>query len=119
VVAEALVRQRIEDWAKAVSAKDLEAVLALYAPDNVSFDLDPPLRYAGAEIKRRAWRGPPSAAETSARGAGPIFSVHEAGACLRGDPGWLSSDQVSVTAPHRAGEYEGQVLRGATKIGPA
>jgi ketosteroid isomerase-like protein len=55
-VAEAVVRQRIEDWAKAVGAKDIEAVLALYAPDNISFDLDPPLRYSGAENKRRAWR---------------------------------------------------------------
>lgn len=55
-MAEALVRQRVEDWAKAVRAKDIEAVLSLYAPDNVSFDMDPPLRYAGAENKRRAWR---------------------------------------------------------------
>jgi hypothetical protein len=32
-VAEALIQQRVEDWAKAVSAKDIERVLSLYAPD--------------------------------------------------------------------------------------
>jgi ketosteroid isomerase-like protein len=55
-VAEAVVRQRLEDWAKAIRAKDIEAVLSLYAPNIVSFDIDPPLRYAGAQNKRRAWR---------------------------------------------------------------
>jgi len=49
-VTEALVRQRVEDWAKAVRAKDIDGVMSLYATNNVSFDLDPPLRYAGADI---------------------------------------------------------------------
>jgi len=30
--------------------------MALYAPNIVSFDVDPPLRYAGADNKRRAWQ---------------------------------------------------------------
>jgi uncharacterized protein (TIGR02246 family) len=55
-VAQAVLRQRVQDWAKAVRTKDIEAVLSLYAPNSVSFDLDPPLRYAGAENKRRAWQ---------------------------------------------------------------
>jgi len=55
-VAEALVRQRIEGLAKAVSAKDIDQVSSFYAPDIVSFDLDPLLRYAGADKKRRAWQ---------------------------------------------------------------
>ena len=55
-VSEALIRQRVEDWAKAVRAKDIDTVLSLYAPASVSFDMDPPLRYTGAENKRRAWR---------------------------------------------------------------
>jgi uncharacterized protein (TIGR02246 family) len=46
----------VEDWAKALRARDIEGVLSLYAPDIVSFDLDPPLRYAGAANKRRAWQ---------------------------------------------------------------
>ena len=41
---------------KAVRAKDIDGVMSLYATNNVSFDLDPPLRYAGADNKRRAWQ---------------------------------------------------------------
>ena len=55
-MAEDLIRQRVEDWAKAVDTKDIEGVLSLYAANIVSFDLDPPLRYAGADNKRRAWQ---------------------------------------------------------------
>src|SRR5262245_30935002 len=55
-VHEAAIRQRVADWAAAISAKNLDAVVSLYAPDVVSFDLTPPLRYAGAEGKRRAWQ---------------------------------------------------------------
>jgi ketosteroid isomerase-like protein len=54
-VAEALIRQRVEDWAKALRAKDIDAVMSLYAPNLVSFDLHPPLRYVGADGKRREW----------------------------------------------------------------
>jgi ketosteroid isomerase-like protein len=46
-VTETLIRQRIDDWANAIRARDIDRVLSLYAHDNVSFDLDPPLRYAG------------------------------------------------------------------------
>src|SRR5438309_750591 len=56
VMTEALVRERVEDWARAVRAKDIDAVLSLYATNNISFDLDPPLRYAGADNKRQAWQ---------------------------------------------------------------
>src|SRR5262252_9081490 len=53
---EAAIRQRVADWAAAISAKNLDAVVSLYAPDVVAFDLTPPLRYAGADGKRRAWQ---------------------------------------------------------------
>lgn len=49
------IRQRVDSWMKALCAKDIDAVMTLYAPDIVSFDLDPPLRYAGTIKKRRAW----------------------------------------------------------------
>jgi len=55
-VAEGLIRQRVEDYAKAVSAKDIDRVMSLYAPGIVSFDLNAPLRYAGSDNKRRAWQ---------------------------------------------------------------
>ena len=54
-VAETLIRQRLQAWAKALSTKDIDGAMSLYAPDIVSFDITPPLRYAGADNKRRAW----------------------------------------------------------------
>jgi ketosteroid isomerase-like protein len=55
-VAEAPVRERVEDWVKAICAKDIDGVMSLYSPRIVSFDIDPPLRYGGADNKRRAWQ---------------------------------------------------------------
>ena len=55
-VAEALIRQRVKDYANAVGAKDIDGVMSFYAPSIVSFDLEPPLRYAGVDHKRRAWQ---------------------------------------------------------------
>jgi ketosteroid isomerase-like protein len=49
------IRRRIEAGVAAVRAMDLEGVMALYAPDTVSFDIGSPLRSGGAEAKRRAW----------------------------------------------------------------
>ncbi len=54
--AEALIRKRVTDWVKAIRTKDIDGVMSLYAPNIVSFDLDPPLRYGGADNKRRAWQ---------------------------------------------------------------
>jgi len=55
-MAEALIRQRVEDYTKAVRAKDIDRVMSLYAPNIVSFDVNPPLRYAGTDNKHRAWQ---------------------------------------------------------------
>jgi ketosteroid isomerase-like protein len=57
-VAEALIRQRVEDVVKALRAKDIDGVMSLHAPDLVSFDIVPPLRYVGADGKRREWQKP-------------------------------------------------------------
>jgi len=56
VVTEALIRHRVEDMVKAIRANDIDGVMSLYAPNIVSFDFGPPLRYAGADNKRRAWQ---------------------------------------------------------------
>ena len=56
-VAEALIRQRVEDLANSIRAKDINGVVSLYAPNIVSFDVGAPLLYIGAERKRRAWEG--------------------------------------------------------------
>jgi len=55
-VSEALIRQRVEEAVKAIGAKDIEAIMSLYAPDIVSFDVGPPLGYVGSDRKRRAWQ---------------------------------------------------------------
>jgi ketosteroid isomerase-like protein len=52
---EADIRRRIDNCAKALHAMDLKGVMALYAPDIVSFDIVPPLRHVGAEAKRKQW----------------------------------------------------------------
>jgi uncharacterized protein (TIGR02246 family) len=56
-MAEAVIRQRVEDYAKAISAKDIESVMSFFAPDLVSFDIAiETLQYFGADNKRREWQ---------------------------------------------------------------
>lgn len=63
-VAEALIRQRVEDLTKALQAKDIDRAMSFYAPNVVSFDINPPLRYVGADLKRRAWQEGPGCYES-------------------------------------------------------
>ena len=56
MIDESDIRRRIDEHVEAIRAMDLEAVMAIYTPDIVSFDLDPPLRYVGAEAKSKRWR---------------------------------------------------------------
>ena len=49
---EAEIRQRI-DKLVAIRVMDLDTVMSIYAPDIVSFDLEPPLQHVGAEAKRK------------------------------------------------------------------
>jgi ketosteroid isomerase-like protein len=56
-VSEALIRQRIDDYANAISAKDIDGVMSFFAPDLVSFDIAiKTLGYVGADNKRREWK---------------------------------------------------------------
>jgi ketosteroid isomerase-like protein len=51
------LRRRVEDYAKAISAKDIDGVMSFFAPNLVSFDIAiKTLRYAGADGKRREWQ---------------------------------------------------------------
>src|SRR5215510_13995826 len=52
---ETQIRQRIESWAKALRAKDLEGLMHHYAKDVIAFDLAPPLEYKGAAAYRKNW----------------------------------------------------------------
>ncbi|HUQ09091.1 MAG TPA: nuclear transport factor 2 family protein [Steroidobacteraceae bacterium] len=50
--AEAEVRARMHEIAQAIRDKDLDALIALYAPEVVVFDVFPPLETRGAENYR-------------------------------------------------------------------
>ena len=52
---EAEIRQRIDKLVAAIRVMDLDSVMSIYAPDIVSFDLEPPLQHVGAEAKRKNW----------------------------------------------------------------
>jgi uncharacterized protein (TIGR02246 family) len=85
-VVESLIRQRIEAWSSALRAKDIDGVMSLYAPELVSFDLDPPLRYAGLNNKRRAWE------EFFAVHTGPItYEVRELNVTTHGELAFVHS----------------------------
>lgn len=62
--AEAQIRALVENWAKALRAKDVDGVMSHYAPDIVSFDLAPPLLHRTEALRKglEAWfstfRGP-------------------------------------------------------------
>jgi len=52
------LRRLIEDRIEAIRAKDIPAVLSVYAPDVVSYDVIDPLRHAGREAigkRLEAW----------------------------------------------------------------
>jgi ketosteroid isomerase-like protein len=90
-MAEALIRQRVEDLVKALRAKDIESVMSLYAPNLVSFDIVPPLRYVGADNKRRAWQ------EVSALSAF-AYEVHDLNVTTHGELAFVHSlNHVNAT----------------------
>jgi ketosteroid isomerase-like protein len=55
-MAEEVIRRRVEDWSRERNERNLQSVMALYAPDLVSFDLEPRPRRESFEKKRLAWQ---------------------------------------------------------------
>ena len=51
----AVLRRRIDDIAQAIRDKDIERLLAFYAPDVTAFDLRPPLDLRGANVYRKSF----------------------------------------------------------------
>jgi len=47
------IRQWLDQWAKAFRAHDLDAIMSMYAPDVVAYDIVPPLQYVGKEAYRK------------------------------------------------------------------
>ncbi len=52
---EAGIRRLLETHADALRAMDLAGVMEIYAPDVVSFDVEPPLQYVGREARKKPW----------------------------------------------------------------
>jgi uncharacterized protein (TIGR02246 family) len=50
---EAAIRQWLDRWAKAFRAHDPNAIMSLYAPGVVAYDIVPPLQYVGADAYRK------------------------------------------------------------------
>jgi uncharacterized protein (TIGR02246 family) len=52
---EAAIQRLLDDGIRSLRDKDIEGVMSLYAPEVVSFDIVPPLRYMGADAFRKVW----------------------------------------------------------------
>jgi uncharacterized protein (TIGR02246 family) len=53
--AEGEIRSMVEKWVESVRQKDLDGVMAHYAPNVITFDIVPPLASAGADNYRKNW----------------------------------------------------------------
>jgi uncharacterized protein (TIGR02246 family) len=52
---EAAIRERVDGFVKAIRAKDINGVMAIFAPDVISFDLGPPLQHGGGDAFLKRW----------------------------------------------------------------
>eukprot|EP01116_Phalansterium_solitarium_P007762 TRINITY_DN2066_c0_g2_i2.p2 TRINITY_DN2066_c0_g2~~TRINITY_DN2066_c0_g2_i2.p2 ORF type:complete len:333 (+),score=90.80 TRINITY_DN2066_c0_g2_i2:46-999(+) len=55
-MADTEIRALIQSWREAFAAKDVDGMLANYAPDVVFFDLKPPFALEGVESVRNMWK---------------------------------------------------------------
>ena len=52
---EAMIRDLVEDWAKAVRVKDFDGILAHHSAEMLMFDVPPPLESKGIDAYRETW----------------------------------------------------------------
>ena len=52
---EAAIRTLVEDWAKAVRAKNLEGILRSHSSSMLLFDVPPPFQSTGIDAYRESW----------------------------------------------------------------
>jgi len=53
---EAKIHRLLDDWAKAFHARNLDAIMAMYAPGVVAYDIVPPLQYVGIDAYRKDYQ---------------------------------------------------------------
>jgi len=90
---EAEIQRLLDEGIRSLRAKNLEGVMALYAPEVVSFDIAPPLRYLGAEAFRKLWE------EVFSSFQGPIgYELHDLSITVGGDLAFTHSlNRISGT----------------------
>jgi len=52
---ETAIRELVENWARAVRAKNLNGILANHSPDIFMFDVPPPVQSKGIEAYKKTW----------------------------------------------------------------
>jgi ketosteroid isomerase-like protein len=52
---EAQIRQLVENWAKAVRNKDIDAIIAYHSEDIVMYDVPEPFQSVGIDAYRKTW----------------------------------------------------------------
>jgi uncharacterized protein (TIGR02246 family) len=52
---ETAIRELVENWARAVRAKNLNGILANHSPDILMFDVPPPAQSKGIEAYKKTW----------------------------------------------------------------
>jgi uncharacterized protein (TIGR02246 family) len=52
---EAEIQRLLDEGIRALHDRNIEGVMSLYAPEVVTFDIVPPLRYMGADALRKLW----------------------------------------------------------------
>jgi uncharacterized protein (TIGR02246 family) len=83
---EAEIRGRLKAWTQALHAKDLDDLMALYAPDTITFDLMLPSQVQGADRYRRNFE------RWFAAMPGPIdYEIHDMRITMCGDVAFCHS----------------------------
>ena len=77
---EAQIRRLFEAWATAVRARDVDAIMAHYAPDLLAFDAIRALQFKGRDAYREHWR----ACLAMCPGE-MIFEIHDLEVAVGGD----------------------------------
>jgi ketosteroid isomerase-like protein len=52
---EIAIRDLVENWARAVRARNLNGILANHSPDILMFDVPPPVQSKGIEAYKKTW----------------------------------------------------------------
>ena len=108
---EAAIRALEAQFAAAVTAKDVDAIMRVYGPDVFVYDVVPPRQYAGAAAYRKDWegfmggfKGPVKfeVSDLAVEIAGPVAWSHSIQRAVGTDPSGQPSDvTVRVTDVYR------------------